>query len=163
MSALWSTLVDKGKAPGMVSRGLSAASPAALGYLGDRGRRQWDDQGFQLELSSDGGRAVASCRQAKPPLLTEADLQAKFRAVRIQLLEPTETLNGLREAEAWRREPILVQFRIVECDDTATSVCSKCSEVRLRTRTDTGGTICLLQTHPTNALCSITHAWARRT
>jgi hypothetical protein len=63
----------------------------------------------QLELFSDGARAVAAARRAKPPPLKEADLQAKLDAARVRLHEivilrmktwlPAETLKDLQWAE----------------------------------------------------------------
>jgi hypothetical protein len=75
----------------------------------------------QLELFSDGARAIAASRRAKPPRPTEADLQARLYAARIRLHEvvilrmktwlPEETLKGLREAEKFRREQVRAHFR----------------------------------------------------
>jgi hypothetical protein len=83
----------------------------------------YDDR--QLELFSDGARAVASSGRAKPAPLTEAELQARLDAARQTLHEivilrmktwlPEGTLKGLREAESFRREQIRVQFRILVC------------------------------------------------
>jgi hypothetical protein len=67
----------------------------------------------QLELFTDGARAVAALQRPKPPRPTEADLLAKLHGARIRLREivilrmktwlPPETRGKLREAEAWRR------------------------------------------------------------
>ncbi len=68
----------------------------------------------QLELFSDGARAVAAQRPSKSDRPAEADLQAALDAARLRLHDivilrmktwlPEETLDGLREAEAFRRE-----------------------------------------------------------
>jgi hypothetical protein len=67
----------------------------------------------QLELFSDGARAVAAAKQPKPPRPTEADLQDRLDAARQRLHEIVilrmktwireETRRGLRDAEDWRR------------------------------------------------------------
>jgi hypothetical protein len=59
-----------------------------------------------------------------PERLTEAELLAKLDAARIQLHEvvilrmktwlPEETLKGLRQAEAFRREQVRRHFRLLE-------------------------------------------------
>jgi hypothetical protein len=77
----------------------------------------------QLELFSDGARAVATHQRAKPPP-TEADLQARLDAARMRLHEivilgmktslPEETRQGLRQAETFRREQVRVHFRALE-------------------------------------------------
>jgi hypothetical protein len=127
----------KKKAPGMVTRGLSAASPAALGYLGGPRTHTVGRSGLpikvpqmknrdplQLELFPDGARAVAKGRQSKPRGPTDSELQAKLDAARMRLHEivilrmktwlPAETPIGLREAEAWRREQVRMHFHILE-------------------------------------------------
>jgi hypothetical protein len=79
----------------------------------------------QLEPFSDGARAVASAKRLQcPERLTEAELLAKLDAARIQLHEvvilrmktwlPEETLKGLRQAEAFRREQVRRHFRLLE-------------------------------------------------
>jgi hypothetical protein len=78
----------------------------------------------QLELFSDGARAVASRRPSKPDRPTEADLQTRLDAARMRLHEimilrmktwlPPETLKGLQWAEAFRREQVRLHFRILE-------------------------------------------------
>jgi hypothetical protein len=78
----------------------------------------------QLELFSDGAQAVAARRPSKQALPTEADLQATLDAARMRLHEivilrlktwlPEETVKGLWEAEAFRREQVRMYFRIVE-------------------------------------------------
>jgi hypothetical protein len=78
----------------------------------------------QLELFSDGARAVATCRSSTPTRPTQAELQARLDAARARLHEivmlrmktwlPEETLKGLREAEALRREQVRMHFRILE-------------------------------------------------
>jgi hypothetical protein len=78
----------------------------------------------QLELFSDGARAVAAAKRPKPPKPTEADLQARLEAARQRLQEivilrmktwaPEETRRGLREAEAWRRERVRFHFEVLE-------------------------------------------------
>jgi hypothetical protein len=65
----------------------------------------------QLELFSDGARAVAAAKRPKPPRPTEADLQARLDAARQRLHEIVilrmktwireETRRGLREAQDW--------------------------------------------------------------
>ena len=71
---------------------------------------------------SDGARAVAAARMP-PPRPTES-LQAKFDAARFRLHEivilgmktwlPADTLNGLRQAEAFRREQVRMHFRMLK-------------------------------------------------
>jgi hypothetical protein len=66
----------------------------------------------QLELFSDGARAVAAAKRPKPPKSTEADLQARLDAARVRLHEivilrmktwlSADTLGELCEAEAFR-------------------------------------------------------------
>ena len=78
----------------------------------------------QLELFSDSARAVAAAKRPPRPRPTEADLQARLDAARALLHEivilemktwlPEETLKGLREAEAWRRERVRLHHRILE-------------------------------------------------
>jgi hypothetical protein len=78
----------------------------------------------QLELFSDGARAVAAARRPKPPRPTEADLQARLDAARQRLHEIVilrmktwireETRRGLREAEDWRRERVRFHFEVLE-------------------------------------------------
>jgi hypothetical protein len=80
----------------------------------------------QLELFSDGARAVAATVGMPPPRSepTESELLAKLDAARIQLHEvvilrmktwlPEETLKGLRQAEAFRREQVRRHFRLLE-------------------------------------------------
>jgi hypothetical protein len=78
----------------------------------------------QLELFSDGARAVAARRPSKPALPTEADLHARLDAARMRLHEivilrmktwlPDETLKALWQAEAFRREQVRMHFRILE-------------------------------------------------
>jgi hypothetical protein len=70
----------------------------------------------QLELFSDGARAVAARKRPPRPRPTEADLQARLDASRQRLHEivilrmktwvAEETRRGLREAEDWRRERV---------------------------------------------------------
>jgi hypothetical protein len=82
----------------------------------------YDDR--QLELFSDGARAVAASGRAKPAPLTEADLQTRLDAARQMLHEivilsmktwlPAETLKDLQWAEAFRREQVRVHFRVLE-------------------------------------------------
>jgi hypothetical protein len=82
----------------------------------------YDDR--QLELFSDGARAVAARRRAKPPPRTEADLHAKLDAARMRLHEivilrmktwlPAETLKDLQWAETFRREQVRLHFRLLE-------------------------------------------------
>jgi hypothetical protein len=77
----------------------------------------------QLELFSDGARAVAAARMP-PPRPTESELQAKLDAARFWLHEivilgmktwlPADTLNGLRQAEAFRREQVRMHFRMLK-------------------------------------------------
>jgi hypothetical protein len=78
----------------------------------------------QLELFSDGARAVAPAKRPKPPRPTEADLQARLDAARMRLREIVilrmktwireETRRGLREAEDWRRERVRFHFEVLE-------------------------------------------------
>jgi hypothetical protein len=78
----------------------------------------------QLELFSDGARAVAAARRPKPPRPTEADLQARLDAARQRLHEIVilrmktwireETRRGLREAEDWRRERVRFHFEVLK-------------------------------------------------
>jgi hypothetical protein len=78
----------------------------------------------QLELFTDGARAVAAARRPKPPRPTEADLQARLDAARQRLHEIVilrmktwireETRRGLREAEDWRRERVRFHFAVLE-------------------------------------------------
>jgi hypothetical protein len=78
----------------------------------------------QLELFSDGVRAVAAGPRRRPAQPTEAELQAKLNAARTRLHEivilgmktwlPPDTLKGLRQAEAWRRGEVRLQFRVLE-------------------------------------------------
>jgi hypothetical protein len=78
----------------------------------------------QLELFSDGVRAVAAAKRPKPPKPTEADLQARLDAARMRLHEIVilrmktwireETRRGLREAEDWRRERVRFHFEVLE-------------------------------------------------
>jgi hypothetical protein len=75
----------------------------------------------QLELFSDGARAVAAHKRPKPPKRTEADLQAKLEAARMRVREivllrmkfwlPQETRDGLRDAEYWRRARVRFHYR----------------------------------------------------
>jgi hypothetical protein len=83
----------------------------------------------QLELFSDGVQVVAAASHKPPPRPTEAEVQAKLDAARARLHEivilsmktwlPAETLKGLREAEAWRRERVRLHFR-------CWSLCEQC-------------------------------------
>ena len=78
----------------------------------------------QLELFSDGARAVAAGKRPPRPRPTEADLQARLDAARERLHEiiilrmktwiREETRRGLREAEDWRRERVRFHFEILE-------------------------------------------------
>jgi hypothetical protein len=79
----------------------------------------------QLELFSDGARAVAATHQPpESPPPTEADLQAKLDAARARLHEivilgmktwlPEETRKGLRDAEARRRREVRLHFQVLE-------------------------------------------------
>jgi hypothetical protein len=78
----------------------------------------------QLELFSDGSRAVASPSRPKPRRPTEADLQAKLDAARMRLRElvvfgmktwlPAATLHRLRDAEQWRRREVRMHFNILK-------------------------------------------------
>jgi hypothetical protein len=73
----------------------------------------------QLELFSDGARAVAAAKRPKPPRPTEADLQARLDAARRRLLRMKtwireETRRGLREAEEWRRGEVRLHFQVLE-------------------------------------------------
>jgi hypothetical protein len=82
----------------------------------------YDDR--QLELFSDGARAVAASGRAKPAPLTEADLQTRLDAARQMLHEVVilrmktwireETRRGLREAEEWRRGEVRLHFQVLE-------------------------------------------------
>jgi hypothetical protein len=69
----------------------------------------------QLELFTDGARAVAALQRPKPPWSAEADLLAKLHGARIRLREivilsmktwiPAETLlERFREEQRRRRE-----------------------------------------------------------
>jgi hypothetical protein len=88
----------------------------------------YDDR--QLDLFSDGARAVAASGRAKPASLTEADLQTRLDAARTRLHEivilrmktwlPEEMLKGLREAEVLRREQVCMHFCILERFRTGT-------------------------------------------
>src|ERR1700733_12277856 len=88
----------------------------------------------QLELFSDGARAVAAHRRPNPAQPTEADLQARLDAARMRLHEivilgmktwlPEETLAGLREAEVWRRGEVRLRYRDPGCRRTGASVCA---------------------------------------
>jgi hypothetical protein len=91
-----------------------------------------DDQGVamknykprQLELFTDGARAVAAPKRPKPPRPAEADLLAKLDGARMRLHEivilrmktwlPEETRKALREAEGWRRGEVWLHFRILK-------------------------------------------------
>jgi hypothetical protein len=78
----------------------------------------------QLELFSDGARAVAARQRSKPGRPTESELQAKLDAARVRLHEvvilrmktwlPAETLKGLQWDEAFRREQVRMHFRILQ-------------------------------------------------
>ncbi len=78
----------------------------------------------QLELFSDGARAIAARRRSKTDRPTEAELRAKLAAARQRLHEvvilrmktwlPEETLEGLQWAEAFRREQVRMRFRLLE-------------------------------------------------
>jgi hypothetical protein len=78
----------------------------------------------QLELFSDGARAVAAGRAPRPPQLDEARLQAKLDGARQRLREiiilrmKTWLSEGarmeLRETERWAREQVRVHHRILE-------------------------------------------------
>jgi hypothetical protein len=78
----------------------------------------------QLELFSVGARAFAAAKRPKPPLPTEADLQARLDAARRRLHEIVilrmktwireETRRGLHEAEEWRRGEIRLHFQVLE-------------------------------------------------
>jgi hypothetical protein len=78
----------------------------------------------QLELFSDGARAVAAAKPPLRPRPTEADLQARLDAARMRLHEIVilrmktwireETRRGLRDAEDWRRERVRLHHRILE-------------------------------------------------
>jgi hypothetical protein len=78
----------------------------------------------QLELFSDGARAVAAARRPKPPRPTEADLHARLDAARQRLREIVilrmktwireEARRGLREAEDWRRERVRFHFEVLK-------------------------------------------------
>ena len=80
----------------------------------------------QLELFSDGARAVAAAKGPKPPRPTEADLQARLDAARQRLHEivilrmktwigeEKETRRGLREAEDWRRQRVRSHFEVLK-------------------------------------------------
>jgi hypothetical protein len=78
----------------------------------------------QLELFSDGARAVAAAKRPKPPKPTEADLQARLDAARQRLHEivilrmrywmPEKTRDGLRETEEWRRQEVRLRFQVLE-------------------------------------------------
>jgi hypothetical protein len=63
----------------------------------------------------------------EPPPPTEADLQARLDAARMRLhvilgmKMPEETLKGLREAEAFRREQVRCFFESSSALDTAPS------------------------------------------
>jgi hypothetical protein len=77
-----------------------------------------------LELVADGACAIAAGKRPPAPRPTEADLQAKLDAARMRLHEiailsmktwlPAETLEGLREAESWRRNEVRLRHRILE-------------------------------------------------
>jgi hypothetical protein len=79
---------------------------------------------LQLELFADGVRAIATAKRPKPPPPTEESLQARLDAARQRVREivvlsmktwlPKETLKGLREAEAFRRERVRIHFRVLE-------------------------------------------------
>jgi Tfp pilus assembly protein PilN len=78
----------------------------------------------QMELFADGARAVAVAKKAKLPGPTEADLQAKLAAARKRLHEivilsmktwlPSATLQGLRDAEQWRRREVRMHFQMLK-------------------------------------------------
>jgi hypothetical protein len=78
----------------------------------------------QLELFSDGARAVAASKRPKPLRPTEADLQARLDAARQRLHEIVilrmktwireETRRGLRDTEEWRRGEVRLHFQVLE-------------------------------------------------
>jgi hypothetical protein len=77
----------------------------------------------QLELFSDGARAVAGAQRTRPAVLTEERLQARLDSARQRLREiailrmmswlPEETRQRLREAEAFEREQVRAHFRML--------------------------------------------------
>jgi hypothetical protein len=79
---------------------------------------------LQLELFSDGARAVAAAKRPPRPRPIEADLQARLDAARQRLHEIVilrmktwireETLKGLRDAEDWRRGEVRLHFHVLE-------------------------------------------------
>jgi hypothetical protein len=83
-----------------------------------------DVKPLQLELFSDGARAVAAAKRPPRPRPTEADLQARLDAARMRLHEIVilrmktwireETRRGLREAEDWRRERVRFHFEVLK-------------------------------------------------
>jgi hypothetical protein len=78
----------------------------------------------QLELFSDGARAVAAARRPKPPPLDEARLEAKLDGARQRLREivllgmktwlSAETRKELPATENWAREQVRMNHRILE-------------------------------------------------
>ena len=115
----------------MATRGLSPRAQLHWDISADRGLTEWDDRCFrsrsgheevrprQLELFSDGARAIAAAKRPKPPRPTEADLQARLDAARRRLLRMKtwireETRRGLREAEEWRRGEVRLHFQVLE-------------------------------------------------
>jgi hypothetical protein len=76
--------------------------------------------------------------RAKPPQLTEADLEARLAAARTRLHEivilrmktwlSSETMNGLKLAEAIRREHVRMHFRILQRFRTHCPAASPCPD-----------------------------------
>jgi hypothetical protein len=103
---------------------MKSQSPASAGlFLGGEPYMKNHDP-RQLELFSDGARAVAAAKRPKPPRPTETDLQARLDAARQRLHEIVilrmktwireETRRGLREAEDWRRGEVRLHFHVLE-------------------------------------------------
>lgn len=67
-------------------------------------------QDRQLELFSDGVRAIAARGREKPPELTEAKLEA---ILQMRTWFPADTLNELQGAGAFRREQARKHYRVL--------------------------------------------------
>jgi hypothetical protein len=104
----------------MATRGLSPRAQLHWDISADRGLTEWDDRCFrsrsgheevrprQLELFSDGARAIAAAKRPKPPRPTEADLQARLDAARQRLHEPCPK-NWAFPKRYWRTLVILAR------------------------------------------------------
>jgi hypothetical protein len=78
----------------------------------------------QLDLFTDGARAVGVAARKPAPRPTEADLQAKLDAARARLREivvlrmktwlPSVTLQRLQDAEQWRRREVRMHFNMLK-------------------------------------------------